>query len=173
MKKYAFLVVAILALLVFASGCTSTNSYSSNGISFNYPTSWQQLSTNGTLNIAAVADPNSKDNSTGSANTLAIIQSEPLPSGQDVKAVYDATYSQYAASDPTYKSISDTTTTVDGVTAYVNTHTVDVDGVTKQEEAVWFSKNGNVYIILCGALPSDFAAQQDNFNMIINSFKVQ
>jgi hypothetical protein len=173
MKKYAFFVVAILALLVFASGCTSTNSYNANGISFNYPTSWQQFSSNTTDSVVAVGDPNSKDNSTGGVNTLVVIQQAALPSGQDLKGTYDATYAQYVSSEPTYKLISESTTTVDGTTAYVNTHTIEVNGVTKQEEAVWLSKNGNIYVILCGALPGDFAAQQSNFDMVINSFKVQ
>ncbi len=45
MKKYFLFVIAIVALVVMASGCTSqtgnnttaTKTYSANGISFNYP----------------------------------------------------------------------------------------------------------------------------------------
>ena len=60
MKKYAILVMAILAVVVFASGCIDDNTnstssqstqpsiptklYSSGGISFNYPESWKQYS---------------------------------------------------------------------------------------------------------------------------------
>ncbi|MGZ7067500.1 MAG: PsbP-related protein [Methanobacterium sp.] len=172
MKKYVFFVIAILALVVFASGCTSSNSYSGNGVSFNYPSSWQQLSTTSSLAIAAVGDPNSKDSS-GLPNTYTIIQKTALPSGQDLKQAYDSNYAQFTANVPSFKTISDTTTTVDGTTAYVNTHTINSNGTTIQEEAVWLTKNGNIYVILCGALPSNFANEQSNFNMIINSFKVQ
>ncbi len=174
MKKYVILVIAILAFVVFASGCTTSNTYNANGISFNYPSSWQQL-TNVTAqnSIAAVGDPKSVDNATGSPNTNVIVQRIAMPSGVDLKQLYDATYATYATSLPSFKTVSDTTMTVDGTNAYVNTHTIDINGVTKQEQAVWFVKNGNIYVILCGALPSQFAVEQSNFNMIINSFKVQ
>lgn len=172
MKKYVFLIIAILALVVFASGCTNSNYYSGNGVSFDYPSSWKTLSASAP-NIAAVADPNSMNNATGDIYTLAAIQKIALPSGQTLKQVYDSTYQQFAQQDSSFKTVSDTTTTVDGTTAYVNTHLIDVNGVQKQEKAVWLTKNGNIYIILCGALPSQFEGQQANFNMIINSFKVQ
>ena len=186
MKKYALLIIAILALVVFASGCTSSNNqtstqptvptkaYSGNGISFSYPENWTQLGQISSPNaLVAFGDPKSVDNSSGNVNTLVVVQKVALPSGSTLKQVYDSTYAQFAAQDPSFKTISDTTTTVDGTTAYVNIHTVDVNGVQKQEKAVWLEKNGNVYVIQCGALPPVFDSQQANFNMIINSFKIQ
>ncbi|MBI5679973.1 MAG: hypothetical protein HZC47_03640 [Methanobacterium sp.] len=177
MKKYAFFVIAILALVIFASGCTTggnnTSTYSGNGVSFNYPGGWQQLQTSSQSTLVSVGDPKSIDNATGSINTLAAIQKAALPSGTTLKQVYDNTYAQFVAQDSTFKTISDTTTTVDGATAYVNIHTVDVKGVQKKEKAVWFEKNGSAYVILCGSLPADFDSQQANFDTIINSFKVQ
>lgn len=187
MKKYAILVIAILALVVFASGCTTTNqtsnqtsqptvptkTYAANGVSFNYPESWEELKSISTPNaIVAYGDPKSVDASTGNVNTLVIIQKVALPSGMTLKQVYDQTYAQYAASDPSFQQISDSTTTVDGTTAYVNVHKVNVSGVQKQEKAVWLEKNGNIYVILCGALPDVFNAQQANFDAIIKTFKV-
>ena len=185
MKKYALLIIAILALVVFASGCTTggnqtstqptvpTKTYSGNGISFSYPENWTQLSQISSSNaIVAFGDPKTVDSSTGNVNTLAVIQKVALPSGSTLKQVYDSTYAQFAQ-DSSFKTISDTTTTVDGNTAYVNTHTVDVSGVQKQEKAVWLEKNGNIYVILLGALPSVFDSQQANFDAIINTFKVQ
>lgn len=47
MKKYYLLAVAIVALVVMASGCTTqtgnnttTKTYSANGMTFNYPGNW-------------------------------------------------------------------------------------------------------------------------------------
>jgi hypothetical protein len=186
MKKYALFVIAILALVVFASGCTSssnqtstqptvaTKAFSGNGVSFSYPEKWQQLQQISSPNaVVAFGDPSSVDNSTGNVNTLVVVQKVAMPAGATLKQVYDSTYQQFAQQDSSFKAISDTTTTVDGTTAYVNTHTVNVDGVQKQEKAVWLEKNGNIYVILCGALPSVFESQQANFNAIINTFKVQ
>ncbi len=186
MKKFTFLIIAILALVVFASGCTDsgntnqtsqptvpTKEYSGNGISFSYPESWQQLEQISSPNaLVAFGDPSSVDSATNNVNTLVVIQSIPMPSGSTLKEVYDATYAQFKATDSSFQQISDSTTTVDGTTAYVNTHMVDVSGVQKQEKAVWLEKNGNIYVILCGALPSAFETQQKNFDAIINTFKV-
>ncbi|MEN4017586.1 MAG: PsbP-related protein [Methanobacterium sp.] len=186
MKKYALFVIAILALVVFASGCTvtqnqtstqptvPTKTYSGSGVSFSYPENWQELTQISSPNaVVAFGDPNSVDQSTGNVNTLVVVQKAALPAGSTLKQIYDSTYQQFAAQDSSFKTISDTTATVDGTTAYVNTHTINVDGVQKQEKAVWLEKNGNIYVILCGALPDAFEGQQANFNAIINTFKVQ
>jgi hypothetical protein len=172
--KYALVVIIILALVVFASGCTdSTKTYSGNGISFNYSGSWQQLQQVSSPNaIVAFGDNKTADQSTGNVNTLVVVQKVAMPAGATLKQVYDSTYQQFAQQDSSFKTISDTTTTVDGTTAYVNTHTVNVDGVQKQEKAAWLEKNGNIYVILYGALPSAFNNQQANFDTIINTFKV-
>lgn len=188
MKKHAILVMTILALVVFASGCTtdqtsnqtsnqstvSTKSYAANGVSFNYPESWVELKSISTPNaVVAYGDPKSANASSGNYNTLMIVQKVALPSGMTLKQAYDDTYAQAAAQDSTFQQISDTTATVDGTTAYVNVHKIDVSGVQKQEKAVWLEKGGNVYVILMGALPDAFSSQQANFDAIINSFKVQ
>ncbi|HML04888.1 MAG TPA: PsbP-related protein [Methanobacterium sp.] len=176
MKKHILAVILILSLIVTISGCTSQkqNNYSSNGISFNYPNNWKEITNVTTQNaIVAVGDPDSADQQTKNVNTLVVVQKVALPSGSTLKQFYDSTYAQFAAQDPSFKTISDTTTTVDGTTAYINTHTVNVNGVQKEEKAVWLEKNGSVYVILCGTLPPIFDSQQANFNMIINSFKIQ
>ncbi|MGZ7135261.1 MAG: PsbP-related protein [Methanobacterium sp.] len=173
MKKLGiFGIISILVLIVAMSGCSSTNTYNANGISFNYPSSWQTFSTKTLSTIVAVGDPKTVDNSTGYPNTYALVQKATIPSGSSLKQVYDAVYAQYAAGLTNYKTISENTTTVDGTTAYVNIHSYDINGTPTQEEAVWIGKNSTIYVILCGALPGDFASQQSNFNMIINSFKV-
>ena len=175
MKKYAIFVVMLLALVVFSSGCTSqgNNTYNSNGISFNYSSNWQEIQNIQTSNaIAAVGDPDSVDNSTKNVNTLAIIQKVAMPAGATLKQVYDATYAQYAQY-PGYQTIADKAITVNGLTGYENIHKINVNGVQKEERAVWLGKNGNIYVILCGALPGDFNSQQTKFDTVINSFQVQ
>lgn len=175
MKKYAVLVMAVLAVVVFSSGCTSqgNNTYNFNGISFNYSSSWQEISNIKTQDaLAGVGDPDSVDKSTNNVNTLVIVQKVPMPSGSTLKQFYDDTYAKYAQ-DSTFQTISDKTIKVNGLTGYENVHKSIVNGVLKEERVVWLEKNGNVYVILCGALISDFDSQQPNFNIVINSFKVQ
>ncbi|MGB9979777.1 PsbP-related protein [Methanobacterium sp.] len=185
MRKYLILVISILALVVFTSGCTDngnqtkqstvpTESYAVNGISFNYPDSWVELKNITTQNsIVAYGDPDSIDKPTNRVNTLVIVQKVPMPSGFTLKQFYDDTYAKFAAQDPSFQQISDSTTTVDGTTAYVNTHKIDVGRVQKEEKAVWLEKDGYIYIILMGSIPDAFSNQQANFDAIINSFQVQ
>lgn len=191
MKKY-LPIVAIIALVVFAAGCvdSGTNNqtsndtsvdtsvpnipsttYAKNNISFKYPESWTNKITSSTPNtVTAVGDPDSQE-SDGNINTLAIIQKTDLPSGQTLKQTYDATYNNYA-NESSFQEVSERTLNINGLTAYENIHKVDVSGVQKQERATWFEKDGTIYVVLCGALPSDFESQQTNFDLITFSFKV-
>ena len=95
-----------------------------------------------------------------------------MPSGFTLKQFYDDTYAQYAQ-DSTFQAISNKTIKVNGLTGYENVHKSIVNGVLKEERVVWLEKNGNAYVILCGASIGDFDSQQSNFNMVINSFKIQ
>lgn len=179
-------ILSIMVIVVLCAGCvdsgdgdSSSNipdipsrTYSGDGISFQYPESWTTNLKSETPNtLAVVGDPKSQD-ADGNVNTLVVIQSTSLPSGQTLKETYDATYEE-AASDPSFVQISEKTLIIDGLEAYENIHKVDVKGIQKKERAVWLEKNGIIYVILCGALPADFNAEQTNFDLIIFSFKIE
>ncbi|MBU4534719.1 MAG: hypothetical protein KKF16_02545 [Euryarchaeota archaeon] len=184
MKKY-FSILTIILLGVFAAGCVDSGeegtsqttdipsqTFSGSGISFEYPEAWpSDLESETPNSLVVVGDPESQD-ANGSITTLVAIQSTTLPSGQTLKETFDATYST-AESNTNFESISQRSLTLNGVEAYENIHRINVNGVQKQERAVWLEKNGTIYVILCGALPADFDAQQKNFDLIINSFKIQ
>ena len=175
MKKYAVLLMAVLAVVVFSSGCINqgNNTYNFNGISFNYSGSWQEISNIKTQDaLTGVGDPGSVDKPTNNVNTLVLIQKVPLPSGSTLKQFYDDTYAEYAH-DSTFQTISNKTIKVNGLAGYENIHKIMVNGALKEERVIWLEKNGNAYVILCGALIGDFDGQQPNFNIVINSFKIQ
>jgi len=183
MKEFGALLFIVLAVAV--SGCTVTTdgnntaqdipyrTYSDSEISFRYPANWtsENLSVSTPNSIAVVADPSGVDEA-GNLETLVIIQSIPLPSGRTLKEVYDETYRAFSG-EPGYRLISERTLTVDGVTAYENIHTINVDGVTKQERATWLERNGKIYVILCGTTPGRFDSEQKNFDLITYSFRVK
>lgn len=174
MKKYAILVIAILALVVFASGCTTTNTYSEDGVSFNYPDGWQQLTDIKNTNaVAGFGDGDTLDSSTGNVNTVVIIQKTAMPKGFTLKQAFDATINQIASQDSSFKKISAKKVTVNGTTAYEAVYKIKVSGVQKQERSVWFEKEGYIYAVTASSLPSDFNSEQENFDVIINSFKVE
>lgn len=149
-----------------------SKTYAKDGISFKYPESWTKsnLVSQTTNTLAIVADPDSTDSS-GNYNTLAVIQTVALPSNTTLKEAYNSAYSTYE-NDSSYVIVSQRVLTIDGTAAYENIHKINVDGVTKKERATWLEKNGTIYVILCGALPSDFDSQQTNFDLITFSFKV-
>lgn len=175
MKKYVVLLMAVLAVVVFSSGCINqgNNTYNFNGISFNYSSSWQEISNIKTQDaLVGVGDPDSVDEPTNRVNTLVIVQKVPVPSNSTFKQFYDDTYAKYAQ-DSTFQTVSNKTIKVNGLTGYENVHKIIVNGVLKEERVIWLEKNGNVYTILCGALIGDFDSQQANFNTVINSFHIQ
>lgn len=183
MREYFFLL--LIAVAVAVSGCTVTTegnntvpdvpyrTYSDSEISFRYPANWtsENLTVASPNSIAAVADPSGVDEA-DNLETLVIIQSIPLPSGRTLKDVYDETYRAFSG-EPGYRLISERTLTVDGVTAYENIHTINVDGVAKQERATWLEKNGKIYVILCGTTPERFESEKRNFDLITYSFQVK
>lgn len=186
MKKYIF-VIALLAIVIAASGCTDTGNqtanqtksnvptktYQNDQLSFEYPETWVEVNASSTPSVVvAVGDPKSAD-SNGNINTLTAIQKAPLPSGSTLKDTFDATYQNFAQTETTYKMVSEGSITVNGISGYENIHTIDVKGVTKKERAVWLEKNGTIYVILCGALPANFDTANADFNVIINSFKIK
>ena len=95
MKKYFLFVVAIVAIVVMASGCTSqtgnnttaTKNYSANGISFNYPSSWAILNETSNENgtVVALGDADIQKNNTVKGNGVTIIK---VPENANSTAIY-------------------------------------------------------------------------------------
>lgn len=181
MKKYPFLILlALLCLVVSVSGCVSTGNetnnttshYSQNGISFDYPGTWNTANAVSNNSIAAVGDPNTVDNTTGEPQTFVLIQKSNATSSA-LQTAYDANYASLFT-NTSYQRVSEGNITVNGATALENVYTVNsTSGTAMQMQAVWLKESSGIYVILCGAPQSDFSNQQDNFNLVINSFEVQ
>lgn len=163
-----------------------TRTYSSpNGISFKYPEGWQRTDWSdieyGIIPVADInmelsfADPKSAEKYDGYNNyfyTVVTIVKAQLPFGFSLKGAYDNKFTEVTPGF-TFESMSDSTTTVDGEKAYVKTYTVVESGVQRKVKEVWFEKKGFAYVIVFIALPKDFDGQQANFDVILNSFRVQ
>ncbi len=179
MRKQIIFVVAILAVVVFASGCTtsgnSTKTYNDSGISFSYPDNWQKLGnvTNAQNLVVAFGDPDSMNSSTNLANTFVFVQKIQLPAGYTLKQAQDAVFAMVKTSDPNFQKISNRTITVNGLTGYEVTYKENAGGVQKQEVSAWFAKNGYIYVVTGSTLPSEFNNQKAKFDAIINSFQLQ
>lgn len=166
----------MLCSVVLVSGCVTDNkqnnetqTYSQNNISFNYPGGWATANPTAPNSIAAVADPNSVQS--GSPTTVVLIQKPNATAGSNLSDVYASNYATFF-NNTEYQRVSEGNITVNGANALENVYTTNSTN-PKQYRAVWLDENGTIYVILCIANQSDYKDQQANFNLIINSFKVQ
>ncbi len=178
MNKYPLLIITLLSLVVLASGCVSNNNlnqtknYSQNGIYFVYNGTWEIANTSSGNTVAGVGDPNTVNPQDHEPNTFVLIQKPNLTMGTDLQMAYNQNYATFFNNTSNLK-ISEANITLNNNTALENTYITTSNGTQIEMMAVWVSQNGQIYVILCGAPPNNFENQQNNFNMIINSFKSQ
>ncbi len=176
MKKYIFVVIAIIALVVAASGCTSQNgngnnststkTYSSNNITFNYPSSWEIISENASENgtVIAVGDAEIQKNNTTTGNGALIFK---LPNTANNTADLNTLKTQVATLNGTNSTI-----TIAGITANETTFNTSGDNITGQIKLIDFTKGNYLYFIQYTTLSSDFQNQSGLFDIITKSFSV-
>lgn len=148
-----------------------TKTYSANGISFNYSTDWEEGNKTGQYLIAYVKDPklNSSDGKPGAVVEVL----KRVSNGVPLKRFYEDVKGE-ASNVPGYGVMSETTATVDNVTAYEFTARAMDNNVEEQFDIILFEKKGFVYMIACGTrAPTYLSDEEENFDMIIKSFKVQ
>ena len=174
MKKYLFVVIAIVALVVAASGCTSQNgnnttatkTYSNNNISFSYPANWDVISENSSENgtVVAIGDADIQKNNTVKGNGVTIIK---LPNTTNNTADLNTLKTQFSSLNGT-----NSTTTIAGVTANVTTISTKINNATAQIQFIDFQKNNYIYLIEYATISSDFQTQSSLFDIVTKSFNV-
>jgi hypothetical protein len=176
MKKYIFVVIAIVALVVAASGCTSQNgtgnnstttkNYSNNSISFSYPANWDIISENSSENgtVVAVGDADIQKNNTTTGNGVVIFK---LPNNANNTADLNTLKTQVASLNGTNSTVN-----IGGITANVTTFNTTSDNVTGQIRLIDFTKGDSLYFIQYTTLSSDFQTQGGLFDIITKSLSV-
>ena len=174
MKKYFIFVIAIVALVVMASGCTSQNgnnttatkAYSANGISFNYPANWTVTNdtTNNNTTLIALGDVDFNQTNGTKGNGVSILK---VPQTNNSSAELASIKTQFASFNGT-----NTTTTIAGVTANQTTFNATANNVTAQLRFIDFQKNNFVYFIQYITVSSNFENQQQLFDTITKSLQV-
>jgi hypothetical protein len=181
LKKYLFL-IALLLLVVMASGCisnqnqtnqTSTKAYSANGISFQYPDTWN-LTENTTAN-ATVIKIESPDvqitNGNATKGNLVSIAKEIIPQGTNLTTDNLTT----TLSNTIQKSGLNTTNetvNIAGVTATKFSFNQTVQNATGNVWIIAFEKNNIIYSFTFASVEEDQQKAKQNFEAIISSFKV-
>ena len=171
MKKYFIFVIAVIGLVVMASGCisqtgsnsTATKTYSANGMSFNYPSSWSLINqtTHTNTTIVALGD-SSFMNKTLNGNGVIIIKTPKNSNSTPNTNIKN----QIAKLNGTK-----TTQTIDGVKANVTTFTTKISNETVLIKSISFTKNNYNYQIQFATIATDVKSQEQMLNTIINSFK--
>ena len=176
---YMGIIVVILVFIVSTSGCTTisqvVNSFSNStgngtfsayGVSFNYPNGWLAFADNQTGSKTIDV---SKDNSfNGVQLTMQIMDNN----GLSEKGVINMMENSQTKG---WKKISNSTTTIDGQKAYMDVF-IYKSGDSAQNmrfEQVYFVKNDTTYLMLLQAPDKDFDKEKSNFDIILNSMKIQ
>jgi hypothetical protein len=151
-----------------ASGCisqtgnnsTATKTYSANGISFNYPSSWSLINqTTHTNNTLVALGDSSFMNNTLKGNGVIIIKT--------LKNNNSIINSSNLKSPIAKLNGTKTTQTVDDVTTF----TTKISNETVLIKSINFEKNNYNYQIQFVTIATDVKSQEQMFNTIINSFK--
>ena len=170
--------LGVLIIVILASGYIMgnmtdvnvvNNTYSGEGVSFNIPANWKVSILKDGTNININID---KNNSTdGTRITIAKSLNPIGMSDQDVINEIQNPTNQGV----NYQNISNSTTTVDGNTAYETTYRVnDTSRFTQimKEQQINFIKNGITYSLIFDAPESAFDKEKLNFDITLDSFKI-
>jgi hypothetical protein len=177
LRKYIAIVMVMLCAVVMVSGCVTDNkntnetkTYSQNNVTFTYPGTWDIANPTAQNSVAAVADPNSVQS--GNPTTTVLIQKPNATQGTNISSVYTSNYATFF-NNTGYQQVSEGNVTVNGSDALENVYKDNSTTNPRQYRAVWLNENGTIYVILCIATVKDYANEQTNFNLIINSFTVK
>lgn len=174
---YSF-IVTLLALVVFASGCTSnenqtnnntTGTYAVNGLSLSYPIDWIITSqTRGDAQSINIFDETFME-SNGTKGSFVEVVSQPKNENLSLANVKNS-----VKNSSNINNTTDNTVSIAGQNASMTTFTgTDSSGNQTQIKLIYFEKNNFVYIlnfIVTGGV--NVQDQQKYFDVIINSFKV-
>jgi hypothetical protein len=168
--------LAVLLLVVMASGCTSTQNistknFSAGGMSFNYPDTWNassQLGENATQIVVANQEFISSNGTKGSV--VLILKVANASTSNMTQARQDLiTQAQQSGQNVTNKSV-----TIAGLNAsdisYIGN---DSQGNKAYARLIDFEKNNTLYMLLFATGGgADVNSAQTSFDVIVTSFKV-
>ena len=148
LNKTWVLVPLLIILVVSLSGCItdglikSGETFEANGITFQYPESWQVVNSVAEGSVAAVA---SKENSQIST----VIQQVPSELGTDIQSACSNNNKNLVQS-PNYINLQEVKTSVNGQPVILHRYIVnEADGSQKEHVATWIQmSDGKLYVVL-------------------------
>ena len=172
MKKYFVFVIAIVALVVMASGCTSQNgnnttatkAYSANGISFNYPSDWSVINetANETITGVITGDVSFNQSNGTKGNGLIVLK---IPNNTNSSSEVTNIRKQFTNG-------TNSTINVAGVSANMTSINASANNVTALLKFVDFSKNNFIYLIQYTSVSNGTVTPEGIFDNITQSLQV-
>ncbi len=176
MKKYLF-ILAVLAVVVMISGCTTTSTintknFSASGMSFQYPDTWNvssQVNNNSTQVMVASSEFISSNATKGS---VVLILKIPKSGDNNMSQTRQELMTQAQQSG---QNATNATLNIAGVTASDISYTgKDTTGNNTYGRLIDFEKNDSLYLLLfASGGGADINASKPYFDVIVKSFKVE
>lgn len=154
MKKYILIGIAVLVVVLMVITLTSgsanieTKHYENGEISFDYPSSWQQVPTKG-AQIVAFKDPETGMNIT--------VNRQVPPEGYNVST--DFVPELVKEPESNLKLTSSDKIDVKGNTGYYNSYQVQGNGSPLEQKEIWVNTNGALYSVVFNYPPEEFRAE--------------
>ncbi|WP_323736914.1 hypothetical protein PXD04_02830 [Methanosphaera sp. ISO3-F5] len=172
-NKTIILIPILIVIVVSLSGCItddlfkSGETFESNGITFQYPESWQVVNSVAEGSIGAVAD---KQN----PKISAVVQQVPLELGADIQEACSNNNKNLVKS-PNYVNIQEVKTTINNQSVIVHRYLVnEADGTQKEHVATWIKmSNGKMYVVLFSAPLESYESQRSSYDLIMGTFKLK
>jgi len=182
------LIVLVLGSILVVGFIASLNSYldanvynhteSDFGVSFTYPDNWSICEDDDSENWI-VAYPDYVTNSSYPSQIIMDNNTSPFPEQFEVDITHNDIMPYKEAMNKadifpgSVNKILSSTITVDGTKAYKSVFILNDSHWQAKEECIYFVKNGNTYLLTFIAATEDFDREKKNFDLILNSFKVQ
>ncbi|MCD7781419.1 MAG: hypothetical protein LUG89_01790 [Methanosphaera sp.] len=161
------LIVAAIGVVLYTSGITSTSgvTYSANGVSFNYPSTWMQANTTAESTVAAVA-------LTDDPSVSVVIQKVPESFGSDIQnaSSYNLGFLQQSEG---YSDIQMINSSINNQSVVMHRYLQNNNEGTQVEHvATWIkADDGNIYVILFTTPIESYEQQRSSYDLIAGTFE--
>ena len=172
-NKTLILIPLLIIVVISLSGCItdgmfkSGETFESNGITFQYPESWQVVKSVAEGSVGAVADKNNPEIS-------AVVQQVPSELGADIQEACSNNNKNLVKSS-NYVNIQEVKTTINNQTVIVHRYLVnEANGTQKEHVATWIKmKDGKMYVVLFSTPLESYESQRSSYDLIMGTFALQ
>lgn len=173
LNKTMILVPLLIIVVVSLSGCITDDfiktgeTYESNGITFQYPESWQVVKSVAEGSVGAVASKNNSEIST-------VIQQVPAELGTDIQSACSNNNKNLVKS-PNYINLQEIKSSVNGKPVILHRYIVnEADGSQKEHVATWIQmSDGKLYVVLFNTPLDQYEKQRSSYDLIVGTFALQ